>query len=123
MKKLFYILTATLLFGSCAVDNTDDGIVSQGLLTIPNVPDQWTYVSLTKGRVVGTCSLTDTVAQHQWATRTDWDLATCNGMIRTNGGDSGSGQGAAAVSGQGYEETDAAQPAPYVTDRDSVGVW
>jgi hypothetical protein len=27
--------------------------------------------------------------------RTDWDLATCNGMIRTNGGDSGRGQGAA----------------------------
>ena len=123
MKRLLNILTTTLLLAACATDNADNGIVSEGLLTIPNVADQWTYVSLTEGRVVGTCSLTDTVAQRQWAMRTDWDLATCNGMIRTNGGDSGRGQGAAAVSTQGYEDTDAALPAPYVTDRDSVGVW
>lgn len=123
MKRLLNILTTTLLLAACATDNADNGIVSEGLLTIPNVADQWTYVSLTEGRVVGTCSLTDTVAQRQWAMRTDWDLATCNGMIRTNGGDSGSGQGAAAVSPLPYEQTDATQPAHYVNDRDSVAVW
>ena len=123
MKKLLYILTITLLLAACATDNADNAVVSEGLLTIPNVPDQWTYVSLTEGRVVGTCSLNDTAAQHQWAARTDWDLATCNGMIRTNGGDSGSGQGAAAVSPLPDEQTDATQPAHYVNDRDSVAVW
>ncbi len=122
MKRLLNILTTTLLLTACATDNADNGIVSEGLLTIPNVADQWTYVSLTEGRVVGTCSLTDTVAQRQWAMRTDWDLATCNGMIRTNGGDSGRGQGAAAASSQRDEERAAAPSGPLVTDSDRVGV-
>lgn len=124
MKKLIYIaMAAMLLLTACNKDNDANGIVSEGLLTVPNVPGQWTYISLTEGRVVGSCALTDSAAQHQWARRSDWDLAICDGMIRTNGGDSGAGKGAAAVSPQSYEATDAAQPAAYATDRDSIEVW
>ncbi len=124
MKRLIYILlTAVLLLTACTKEGDGNGVVSEGLLTVPNVPGQWTYISLTEGRVVGSCELTDTAAQHQWARRTDWDLAICDGMIRTNGGDSGVGQGAIAVSPDDYETTDAAYPAAFVVDRDSVEVW
>ena len=118
MKKLLYILTITLLLAACVTDNADNAVVSEGLLTIPNVPDHWTYVSLTEGRVVGTCSLNDTAAQHQWAARQQ-----PHRQRQRRGGDSGSGQGAAAVSPLPYEQTDATQPAHYVNDRDSVAVW
>ena len=124
MKKLIYIaMAAMLLLTACNKDNDANDVVSEGLLTVPNVPGQWTYISLTEGRVVGSCALTDSAAQHQWALRTDWDLAICDGMIRTNGGDSGVGQGAIAVSPDDYETTDAAYPAAFVVDRDSVEVW
>ena len=116
-------LLALLLLASCASENDSRGIVSQGLLTIPNVPGQWTYVSLRAGRVLGTCAVSDTAGQRQWAQRTDWDLATANGMVRTNGGQSGAGQGAAAVSPAPYDATDAAQPATYQEDRDTVAIW
>ena len=112
-----------LLMTACATENDTNGIVSEGLLTIPNIPDQWTYVSLTKGCVVGSCALTDTAAQHQWASRTDWDMAICNGMIRTNGGDSGPGQGAAATTSSDYNEVDVSQPFNYANDRDTVEIW
>lgn len=110
------------LLTSCA---TEDGaaIISEGRLVLPNVPGQWTYVSLVQSRVVGTCALSDTLAQQQWAARTDWDLAICNGMLRTNGGASGKGQGGAAVAGTDYDATDAAQPAAYRQDRDTVAIW
>ena len=123
MKRILCTLAAALLLTACATDNDTGGIVSEGLLTIPNVPGQWTYVSLTKGCVVGTCALNDSAAQRQWARRTDWDMAVCNGMIRTNGGDSGLGQGAIAVSGKDYEATEANESANYATDRDSVEIW
>lgn len=99
------------------------GLVSEGRMTLPDVPGQWTYVNLSRGRVVGTCALNDTASQRQWAERTDWDLATCQGMLRTNGGASGSGQGGAALVSQPFDEVDAAQPAAYQQDRDTVSVW
>ena len=120
----FLILSfSQFLFLSCATDGEGSGIVSEGLLTLPNVPDQWTYVSLRTGKVLGSCALADTAAQHRWANRSDWDMATCNGMIRTNGGASGRGMGGVATTTTDYEAVDAAQPAAYVTDRDTVGVW
>ena len=112
-----------LLMAACATDGEGSGVISHGLLTLPNLPNQWTYVSLRQGRVLGTCQLTDTAAQRQWVLRTDWDLATCNGMLRTNGGAWGTGQGGAAVTSTDYETTDAAQPTNYANDRDTVAVW
>lgn len=123
MKRIcFAILLPLMLLTSCTEKSSDD-VVSEGLITIPNVPNQWSYVSLIEGRVVGTCALSDTATQRLWAQRTDWDLATCNGMIRTNGGNSGRGFGAAAMTSDGYDETEPSQPADYVTDCDSVEIW
>lgn len=112
-----------LLMAACATDGEGSGVISHGLLTLPNLPNQWTYVSLRQGRVLGTCQLTDTAAQRQWTLRTDWDMAICNGMLRTNGGLSGAGKGGAAAAATDYETTDAALPANYATDRDTVAVW
>ncbi|MBR1448731.1 MAG: hypothetical protein IJ588_08325 [Prevotella sp.] len=116
------LLLLSLLGTGCSSDEASP-IISQGSLTIANVANQWTYVSLTQGRVVGTCSISDTTAQRQWSQRNDWDMAVCNGMIRTNGGDSGNGQGGIAVSPSTYEQTDAAWPVGYTQDRDTVPVW
>ena len=123
IKKLGLTLALGLTLLSCNNTSDDGGIVSEGLLTVPNVPGQWTYISLTTGRVVGTCALSDTASQRQWAQRTDWDLATCDGMLRTNGGDSGCGQGAAAVTDMPYDEADPDLPAPFTTDRDTIEIW
>ena len=61
MKRIcFAILLPLMLLTSCTEKSSDD-VVSEGLITIPNVPNQWSYVSLTEGRVVGTCALTATV--------------------------------------------------------------
>ena len=40
---------------------------------------------------VGTCAVTDTLAQQAYAARTDWDIAIADGRIRTNSGTSGPG--------------------------------
>ena len=123
MKHISTLLIATSLLVACATESNNNGIIRDGLLTVPNVKNQWTYVSLTEGCVVGSCALSDTAGQRQWAQRQDWDMAACNGMIRTNGGDSGLGQGAIAVSGKDYEATEANESANYATDRDSVEIW
>ena len=123
MKKQILSGLAALLMAACATESDNGGLVREGLLTVGNAPGRWTYVSLTEGRVVGSCELSDTIAQRQWAERLDWDLAICDGMIRTNGGDSGCGQGGIAVSEQDFDTTDATQPASLMTDRDSVEVW
>ena len=105
MKKQILSGLAALLVAACATESDNGGLVREGLLT------------------VGSCELSDTIAQRQWAERLDWDLAICDGMIRTNGGDSGCGQGGIAVSEQDFDTTDATQPASLMTDRDSVEVW
>lgn len=86
-----------MLFPSCADDDDSASSTSQQL-TVPDLPDHWTYISLRSGRVLGTCALSDSLALQVWADRTDWDLALCNGLMRTNGGTSGPGQGGLSVS-------------------------
>ena len=114
-----------VLLGGLQGCATEEGtnLVSEGRMTLPDVPGQWTYVNLSRGRVVGTCALNDTASQRQWAERTDWDLATCQGMLRTNGGASGSGRGGAALVSLPFDEVDATHPAAYQQDCDTVLVW
>lgn len=117
-------LTAALLAAACA----DDGPVA-GTGT-PRTSDAyaddttvWTYLSLTTGRVVGRSPLGDTLADSAWAARTDWDIATCGTLLRTNGGTSGCGRGAIGLSDAPFDLTAAPPAAGLVTDCDTVELW
>ncbi len=115
-------LVITAVMAACSSESPSSGIISEGVAIIPHVPGHWTYFSLTRGTTVGQCSLRDTVAQAQWKQRTDWDIAICNGMLRTNSGASGIGQGGIyRVEGEYGDIEELAAPR-YSTDKDSLAL-
>lgn len=123
MKQIIPLFVALLLM-ACADSDSGSRVMWEGTLSVPTSADTWTYISLTgEGKVVGLCALADTAAQHVWSRRTDWDLAICNGMIRTNGGASGVGLGGAAVISAPYEDVSIPFAPAYHTDADTVEVW
>ena len=87
----------TLSLTSCSDDGDDGGGVRPGTEVqsevIDNNTSQWTYYSLENNKVIGTSVFGDSVSDRSWSERTDWDIAFCGTLIRTNGGDSGKGQG------------------------------
>ncbi len=122
MKKLIeYIIliaSAALMAASCdggGNRGSREQVVS-GELSVPDITDEWSYVSIEKGEVIGSCSLADTIAQQEWAKRTDWDIAICNGMIRTNSGASGIGSGGIISSETPFEEISSLRASTYFTD-------
>lgn len=83
----------------------------------------WTYFSIERGGVVGTCLLSDRDADRQWAMRDDWDFALCGDMMRTNSGTSGPGKGGVqAVTRQNFNALEQAPVSGYVEDRDDIVV-
>lgn len=96
MKKLLIcILIALPLFSlvSCQRENNTREVVNGEVEFFP-IREQWTYISLQSGEVVGTGRLGDEASDAAWALRDDWDIAICDSLIRTNGGTSGKGYGA-----------------------------
>ncbi len=109
-------------FSSCASDSDTGGHDPQPVdteLTITGISDsQWAYISLETNRVIGTSPLDDSNADTQWADRTDWDLAICGDMIRTNSGSSGKGQGGIRrLDDKTYEEVSVADAVGLDQDR------
>lgn len=76
----------------------------------------WTYISLTEGKVVGTGKLGSEEDDSAWAARQDWDIALCNGAIRTNGGSSGGGKAAILEVAEPYETVGTDSPATLDSD-------
>lgn len=122
MRYFSAMVIATMSIGyflsSCASDSESNGRDPQPVdaeLTITGISDtQWTYVSLETNSVIGTSPLDDSDADAQWADRTDWDIAICGDMIRTNSGSSGKGQGGIRrLDDKTYEE---------ITAGDAVGL-
>lgn len=63
-------------------------------LTVESVSDTyWTYISLDRNEVVGTSPLDFPESDEEWRQRSDWDIAVCGDMLRTNSGTSGIGDG------------------------------
>lgn len=122
---LFFMLALSVaILSGCADDNGSDAAKKvEGTMQIDNKTDAWTYVSLTQNRVVGTCALGDTVSERQWAQRSDWDIAVCGGMIRTNSGTSGSGNGGITSTSAPYESVDVAPETDYHVDTDTLKIW
>lgn len=129
MKHLSNLLIATagifamLLNASCASENSEVITERQdAILTVPYTKNQWTYISLRENKVLGTCPAKDTSAEESWSKRTDWDIAICNGHIRTNSGTSGNGKGGITVSPSAYDETDASSASSFSVDKDTVSL-
>jgi hypothetical protein len=122
-RLTFLLVTAAVILSACSSDSASNPIVKQSSLQIQTAKDQWTYISLETGSVVSTCAIGDTIAQKQMAQRTDWDIALCNGMIRTNSGASGTAGGGIAKSPTDYDNLPSAISASYDTDRDTLEVY
>ena len=104
MKRfLKIILCATLLLtmASCIDDRKKEPVLVSGEVEFISQHGRWTYISLETGKVVGTGFLGDEKSDAEWALRDDWDIAICDSLIRTNGGTSGPGEGAASAESSG----------------------
>ncbi len=117
---LLVLVISVLAFASCASDSENGAGRSDTLLTISFKKDHWTYISLREGKVLGMVSIKDSTEEKSWKARTDWDIAICNGHIRTNSGASGSGNGGITVSQFPYDETDVSSASEFVVDSDTV---
>lgn len=84
----------SLFFISCAKEegkNDNDDSVE---LTVDGINDtEWTYISLTSGKVVGHSAFGSEKEDAEWKSRADWDIAICGEYMRTNSGTSGDGIG------------------------------
>ena len=105
-----------LLLAGCATEDAVGRGVQDVSLTVNDVPNRWTYVSLSAHEVVGSSSLGDTREDALWMMRTDWDIAFCNGMIRTNSGSSGKGKGGITWTPVDYDGIENLRAPSYQTD-------
>lgn len=128
MRKTDNLLFAALVAMSigltaCSSNNGGDSPSSnERVMRVQLHPDTWTYISLGNGTTVGTSNLGDTEADKSWHDRTDWDVALCNGAIRTNGGTSGKGQGAIMSTPQSFDNVDPSAITSLHADADTVTV-
>lgn len=120
-------LAAALLLGFAGGCSRDNGTGAPSpapaqveTLTIEGLDDQtWVYVSLEEGRTVGTSPLGDVEQDAVWKARTDWDIAICGELLRTNSGTSGNGAGGIqSVTNKSFNALDEAPADGYLTDTD-----
>ena len=83
---------------------------------ISNSNDKWVYYSLEQNKQIGVSNFGDSVADTKWASRTDWDIAICGDLIRTNSGASGTGLGGIQESQEDYSTLKQAPTYGYDTD-------
>ncbi len=95
MKRLFYLGVFLLtILSSCKKDNAETLILKA--VNVDNIEtkafDKWVYFSFEKG-ILGTY----TENEFDYKNSLDWDLAFHRWDVRTNGGESGKGKGAACA--------------------------
>ena len=117
-KQLARLACLSLLAAACSAEYplATGGPAADRMAVIPNVKGRWTYFSMVPHTVVGTCAVTDALAQQAYAARTDWDIAIAAGRIRTNSGASGPGDGGIAPSPYAYELSEPVMLAIFQTD-------
>lgn len=116
------IAALTIVTASCADEKNMPPHRSE-TITIQTEENQWTYLRLETGQTVGTSRVGDQEADREWNRRTDWDIAICNGMIRTNSGTSGCGNGGIQITDLPFEQIEEAPASGYETDTDNIEVW
>lgn len=117
---IFSLLTVLALLASCSdgADNSASGqaVGKSGEMNVTANDAVWTYYSIEQNKVMGTSVFGDSTADSQWKQRTDWDIAICGDLIRTNSGTSGTGNGGLQVVPQAYNELKNAPQSGYITD-------
>ena len=117
---IFSLLAALVLLASCSdgADNSASGqaVGKSGEMSVTANDAVWTYYSIEQNKVMGTSVFGDSTADSQWKQRTDWDIAICGDLIRTNSGTSGTGNGGLQVVPQAYNELKNAPQSGYITD-------
>lgn len=117
---IFSLLAALVLLVSCSdgADNSASGqaVGKSGEMSVTANDAVWTYYSIEQNKVMGTSVFGDSTADSQWKQRTDWDIAICGDLIRTNSGTSGTGNGGLQVVPQAYNELKNAPQSGYITD-------
>ena len=83
---------------------------------ISNSNEKWVYYSLEENKQVGVSNFGDSISDKKWSERTDWDIAICGDLIRTNSGASGIGQGGIQESAEDYSTLKQAPETGYSTD-------
>ena len=123
MKKnnlLIAIFTVLLMLTSCSDSNDtpqNELPIGRGTqLTLPADDAIWTYYSLEEGRKIGTSAFGNNDEDNQWKQRTDWDIAVCGDLLKTNGGTSGSGNGALQIVSGDYSTLTEAPKEGYIPD-------
>ncbi len=119
MKRFFkYALSMTIMFSaagaftSCGDD--DDYVPTKPEVKTVNLDAQsftdWTYFSFEKGGII-------TVDQKKYADDSNWDMGFLRFNIRTNGGESGKGKGAALDTGKKtFDEVTTIPSSGFITD-------
>ena len=117
---IFSLITVLALLASCSdgADNSASGqaVGKSGEMNVTANDAVWTYYSIEQNKVMGTSVFGDSTADSQWKQRTDWDIAICGDLIRTNSGTSGTGNGGLQVVPQAYNELKNAPQSGYITD-------
>lgn len=118
--KWAFPITLMILCAACVRESSVSD--EDRVMRIELQDNVWTYISLTEGKVVGTGKLGSEEDDSAWAARQDWDIALCNGAIRTNGGSSGRGQAAIFEVTEPYETVDIDVPATLDSDSPGIGI-
>lgn len=123
MTKVFksvLLLILSVFAISCQSDKDSENTkLPDSELTVESVSDTcWTYISLDRNEVVGTSPLDSPESDEEWRQRSDWDIAICGDMLRTNSGASGIGDGGVVrIDDATYESLDERSIPPLDTDR------
>lgn len=126
MEKTINFILALLLVSSlhaCAKETGPQGEkpLESSTAMIEASEDHWTYFSFVTGEVVGTSRLGSSAEDGEWASRSDWDIALCRDMIRTNSGTSGQGNGGIImIDNTEFGDIDHAPASGYQADRDDI---
>ena len=89
---LLLAMTGCAILAGCASDGSGDKGPAPEPAQVKTLSveglsdDRWVYISLETGSKVGESPLGDAAQDAAWKARTDWDIALCGELIRTNGG-------------------------------------
>lgn len=124
MRKIFHIIVVCLLAAAlCSCTGRGERVpVESGEVTLSGLEEgRWIYFSLEDGCTVGSSAFLSEEEDASWAARDDWDFAICGDYIKTNGGDSGCGDGGLLRDSEHNFQTLTEAPAEgYLQDRTGI---
>lgn len=121
---LFFLVIPLVLSGCSEKDEgRKENKILENTKTLDTGSEEWTYISLETGQIVGTSKVGDEEEDRRWSGRTDWDIALYDKYIRTNSGTSGNGYGGMTETDIPYEQLTKAPENGYAVDSKSTEIW